>query len=744
MAERTQKQRPAPQRTEEVVEDAPAPDQAGREAQGRARRPARRDRRGPRGERRGVREELRPKGRPVARSRFVTCRMARVTPDGPRRLAGRLPTDRSPDGAPVACAAPMSMPLFPPGDDPGPSLPDLLKRVGLDPFPRAEGHGQARRAPRHHVRRGALRRRRGDGGRPAGHGGQPHQPPHDGEGAAGRPLQRRGHRRRGRSGHGDGEALPAPARALREGRGRHAQPRGQGQPALDDGPRATCRRPCRAWWWCRSSPATTPAGSGRLFDYDVTGGRYEERDHVATGSGSLHAGTVIKVGYRRGPQPRRGRRPVRAGAVGGGRQRLRHRRTRPAAGHLPGGGHHHRPRASSGSPTTSSPSASPASRRNARSARSASHEHAVLRRPRAGDEGPGRLRPQGHRPGPQPGGAHLRRRHRHRGREPEQHAAQDQRDLRPHRLRRRRASTTSSTSCAWPACGPPTSRATSTAATTSTPAAWPTSTRQILGQIFTHEMKPLEVEILVAEVGRCRPATTRCSTSSTTAPSIDEHRISVLGGDADTVDDAGRGGLPRGHGPGRGRQARGVGAAGPERTLAADDLEAAVLARSNGRRPFRRLDEDELPPPERSCVAGSAALRRLLVASLHNACCPEPGGALRRRPLAGAFGSRSSPRSTGDSQIGARGRSGGGGSGWSAQRTVPPAPSCTQASELMATRAMPNAASATMASTMSHSASGARPAWASASPVQVRRRRRRWSSAGVRTSSAVARSGSAT
>jgi proteasome beta subunit len=37
---------------------------------------------------------------------------------------------------------------------------------------------------------------------------------------------------------------------------------------------------------------------GRLWAYDVTGGRYEERDYVAVGSGSLHAGTVIKVGYR--------------------------------------------------------------------------------------------------------------------------------------------------------------------------------------------------------------------------------------------------------------------------------------------------------------------------------------------------------------------------------------------------------------------------------------------------------------
>jgi proteasome beta subunit len=40
--------------------------------------------------------------------------------------------------------------------------------------------------------------------------------------------------------------------------------------------------------------------TGRLWDFDVTGGRYEEKDYVATGSGSLHAGTVIKLGYATG------------------------------------------------------------------------------------------------------------------------------------------------------------------------------------------------------------------------------------------------------------------------------------------------------------------------------------------------------------------------------------------------------------------------------------------------------------
>jgi proteasome beta subunit len=39
---------------------------------------------------------------------------------------------------------------------------------------------------------------------------------------------------------------------------------------------------------------------GRLFAYDITGGRYEEREYVATGSGSLHASTVVKLGYRDG------------------------------------------------------------------------------------------------------------------------------------------------------------------------------------------------------------------------------------------------------------------------------------------------------------------------------------------------------------------------------------------------------------------------------------------------------------
>lgn len=41
-------------------------------------------------------------------------------------------------------------------------------------------------------------------------------------------------------------------------------------------------------------------GVGRIFTYDVTGGRYEESDFHATGSGGRDARTTIKLGWRQG------------------------------------------------------------------------------------------------------------------------------------------------------------------------------------------------------------------------------------------------------------------------------------------------------------------------------------------------------------------------------------------------------------------------------------------------------------
>jgi proteasome beta subunit len=41
-------------------------------------------------------------------------------------------------------------------------------------------------------------------------------------------------------------------------------------------------------------------GLGRIFKYDVTGGRYEESDHYSTGSGGREARSTIKKRYKRG------------------------------------------------------------------------------------------------------------------------------------------------------------------------------------------------------------------------------------------------------------------------------------------------------------------------------------------------------------------------------------------------------------------------------------------------------------
>ena len=44
----------------------------------------------------------------------------------------------------------------------------------------------------------------------------------------------------------------------------------------------------------------TRRGAGRLFQYDITGGRYEENDYATSGSGGLHAATVLKLGFSEG------------------------------------------------------------------------------------------------------------------------------------------------------------------------------------------------------------------------------------------------------------------------------------------------------------------------------------------------------------------------------------------------------------------------------------------------------------
>jgi proteasome alpha subunit len=116
---------------------------------------------------------------------------------------------------------------------------------------------------------------------------------------------------------------------------------------------------------------------------------------------------------------------------------------------------------------------------------------------------------------------------------------------------------------------------------------------QYLGQVFTHEMKPLEVEILVAELGTelRSPQLYHIAYEGTIT---DEDRYAVLGGETEAIAQR----LDEEWASGWSlidalRSAVGA-LAGPDRTLRGQDLEVAILAEGNGRRAFRRLVNDEL------------------------------------------------------------------------------------------------------------------------------------------------------
>ena len=200
----------------------------------------------------------------------------------------------------------MALPLFPPERDPGPDFVGLL-RLTVGPGrrrPRAWLDAAARRSQAPHGTTVVALRyadgvvmagdRRATAGNIIAHHAMEKVFPADRYSAVAIA---------GTAGHGDrdGPALPGPARALREGRGRRPS-RSRARPT--SWPRwcaSTCRWPCRASPSSRSSPASTrPGAPGRIFNYDVTGGHYEDTDFQATGSGGRDARSTIKLGWREG------------------------------------------------------------------------------------------------------------------------------------------------------------------------------------------------------------------------------------------------------------------------------------------------------------------------------------------------------------------------------------------------------------------------------------------------------------
>ncbi len=116
---------------------------------------------------------------------------------------------------------------------------------------------------------------------------------------------------------------------------------------------------------------------------------------------------------------------------------------------------------------------------------------------------------------------------------------------------------------------------------------------QMLGQIFTHEMKPMEVEILVAEIGD-GPDDDELFHILYDGSVVDETRYSVLGGEAETIaarlEESYREAMTLAEALGAAIAALG----GPDRQISGAELEVAVLARGNGRRKFARIEGDEL------------------------------------------------------------------------------------------------------------------------------------------------------
>ncbi len=120
---------------------------------------------------------------------------------------------------------------------------------------------------------------------------------------------------------------------------------------------------------------------------------------------------------------------------------------------------------------------------------------------------------------------------------------------------------------------------------------------QYLGNVFTHEMKPLEVEVLVAELGSGHQPD-QLYHIAYEGTITDEERFAVLGGDAETITERVAAAWQDGWDLSSALKAAAAALAGPDRTLAAGDLEVATLSRGNGRpdarRTFRRIADEEL------------------------------------------------------------------------------------------------------------------------------------------------------
>ena len=118
---------------------------------------------------------------------------------------------------------------------------------------------------------------------------------------------------------------------------------------------------------------------------------------------------------------------------------------------------------------------------------------------------------------------------------------------------------------------------------------------QTLGQVFTHEMKPYEVEILLAQVGATQESDELYHITYD-GTVMDEQGGTVLGGQAEQIAARHAVAVRARHRRRRRDPSRRV-SCSPKPTrppLAADQLEVGMLVRERPRRAFRRIEGAEL------------------------------------------------------------------------------------------------------------------------------------------------------
>ena len=116
---------------------------------------------------------------------------------------------------------------------------------------------------------------------------------------------------------------------------------------------------------------------------------------------------------------------------------------------------------------------------------------------------------------------------------------------------------------------------------------------QMLGQTFTHEMKPMEVEILVAEITDT-PGEEQLFHILYDGTVMDETDYVVLGGDSEAISERVAATFSQSMSASAALEVARNALAGDDRTLADADLEVAMLDRTRGRRTFTRIADGEL------------------------------------------------------------------------------------------------------------------------------------------------------